>query len=514
MHVNVFRKNILFSPDPSRIIPRFLYTTESRSIDIIKTVLAMSDTEVNNTLNPLLRDFSTRHRNITRTFGRHFDKLSYIFNLLNIDVNELSLMRKALIGSYFTMEYSIESAAFYNPSIIDDPDQSELEPAEKRVIISFRATGEGHISSIVFRTGVLDRNNNLTLEPVGKMLAEADIIKQSFYNKKTFALKLAEMQSPEDSVSPDFILDKLGDIFTYGELMQCLNETKTNHSAANEKIITQMMWLAAAHYEIDFSIDSSISERVIFPISTTEQKGIEDARFVKFIDDNGAVTYYATYAANDGKNVVPKLIRTTDFYKFEILPINGEIDCNKGMALFPRKINGKYAMLCQVDGVNNFIAYSDNLNTWHEAKLIQEPNYPWELLQTGNAGSPIETEDGWLVLTFGVGPMNKCVISASLFDIDNPAKEIGRLSTPLIIPNESEREGSVPNVIFSCGSIVHNMDLIIPYSVSNHASTYATVDLKELLNELKGIENQSHETILGSAERQVRFEHENEMKVA
>jgi beta-1,2-mannobiose phosphorylase / 1,2-beta-oligomannan phosphorylase len=514
MHVNVIRKTNLFSPDPSRIIPRFLYTTESRSIDIIKTVLAMTDTEVNNTFNPLLRDFSTRHRNITKTFGRHFDKLTHIFKFLKIDENELSPMRKALIGSYFTLEYSIESAAFYNPSIMEDPDQSGLGPDEKRVIISFRATGEGHISSIVFRTGILDRNNNLTLEPVGKLLAEADVIKQRVYDKKTFARKLDEMQDRVNVQSSDFILDKLGDFFTYEELLHCLNETKATQSAENEKIIIQMMWLASTHYEIDFSIDSAISERVIFPISSTEQKGIEDARFVKFTDDNEEITYYATYAANDGKNVVPKLIKTTDFYKFEILPLYGETATNKGMALFPRKINGKYAMLCQVDGVSNFIAYSDNLNNWHDASLIQEPKYPWELLQTGNAGSPIETEAGWLVLTHGVGPMNKCVISASLFDIENPVKEIGRLSIPLIMPNESEREGAVPNVIFSCGSMVHEEDLVIPYSIANHSSTYATVNLKELLSELKGTENTSFKTTQDSVEKRVRTDMQSELKVA
>jgi predicted GH43/DUF377 family glycosyl hydrolase len=514
MHVNVIRKNTLFSPDPSRIIPRFLYTTEGRSIDIINTVLAMTDTEVNNTFNPLLRDFSTRHRNITKTFSRHFDKLNPIFKFLKIDENELSPLRRALIGSYFTMEYSIESAAFYNPSIMEDPDQSGLRPDEKRVVFSFRATGEGHISSIVFRTGVLDRNNNLTLEPVGKLLAEADVSKQSVYNKKAFTLKLDEMQDQVYTLPADFILDKLGDSFTYGELLHFLNETDATQTTANEKSIIQMMLMASSHYEIDFSIDSAISERVIFPISTNEQKGIEDARFVKFTDDNEEITYYAVYTANDGINVIPKLIKTTDFYKFEILPMYGETLTNKGMALFPRKINGKYAMLCQVDGVSNFIAYSDNLNNWHKATLIQEPKYPWELLQTGNAGSPIETEAGWLVLTHGVGPMNKCVISASLFDIDNPEKETGRLSMPLIMPNESEREGFVPNVIYSCGSIIHGEDLVIPYSISNHTATYATVNLKELLIELKGIENASLKTTLGLVEKRVITVRQSELKVA
>ena len=514
MQVKVIRKNTQFSPDPSRIIPRFLDTTENRSIQIIKTVLTMPETEVNKALSQLLRDFSTRHRNISRIFEKHFNKLGPIFALLEIDENELSFSRKALIGSYFTMEYSIESAAFYNPSIFEDPDQSELRPNEKRVILSFRASGEGHISSIVFRTGILDRNNNLILEPFGKMLAEAEIIKRKVYNKKAFEHKLVQMQDHGKEISPGFILDKLGDNFTYGELKTSLKDMKETLTSSEELLITQMMWLASTHYEIDFSIDSAISERVIFPISSTEQKGIEDARFVKFTDDDGTVTYYATYTANDGLTIMPKLISTSDFYHFKVLPMYGKVAQNKGMALFPRKINGKYAMLCRTDDVNNYISYSENINIWHEAKLIQEPKYPWELLQIGNAGSPIETQDGWLVLTHAFGPMRKCVISASLFELNNPEKEIGRLTTPLILPNESEREGCVPNVIFSCGSIIHNDDLIIPYSMSDHTSTYATVNLKELLDELKGKAVTSGNTNINSIEREVNLTIESEMKVA
>jgi predicted GH43/DUF377 family glycosyl hydrolase len=251
------------------------------------------------------------------------------------------------------------------------------------------------------------------------------------------------------------------------------------------KIINHMMWLASSHYEIHFSIDSAISERVIFPISATEQRGIEDARFVKFTDDDGEITYYATYTAFDGMTILPKIISTKDFYDFKVLPINGEIARNKGMALFPRKINGKYAMLCRIDGVNNYIAYSDSINIWREAKIIMEPKYSWELVQVGNSGSPIETKDGWLVITHAVGSMREYTLGAALYELDNPEKEIGRLSSPLMVPNEEEREGYVPNVIYSCGSMIHNEDLIIPYAMSDHASTYATVNLKELLDVLK-----------------------------
>jgi len=523
MQVTVNRRKFVFYPDSTRVIARFLYLDDDRSADIIRKVLAMPEKEISIAMSQLLRGYSRRHRNISRIFEKHFAKLAHIFDKIEVNEEDLSESQKALIGSYFTMEYSIESAAFFNPSIIDNPDQSELASDEKRVIFSFRATGEGHISSVVFRSGVLDKNNNLILEPVGKMLAEADIIKRHIYDKVSFQKKLDEMQEQVNVVSPSkveksdqlqtqenvftpvitetpkeapiqvnytspaFILDKLEDNFTYGDLMRILVIARAEPNLTEDKlkIINQMMWLASSHYEINFSIDSAISERVIFPISSTEQKGIEDARFVKFTDDNGEITYYATYTAYDGNAILPKLIKTTDFYNFKILPINGEIAQNKGMALFPRKINGKYAMLCRIDGVNNYIAYSDSINIWREAKIIQKPVYPWELVQIGNSGSPIETTEGWLVITHGVGPMREYTLGASLYDLKNPEIEIGRLSSPLIVPNEVEREGYVPNVIYSCGSMIHNKDLIIPYAMSDHSSTYATVDLKELLDVLK-----------------------------
>jgi len=523
MQVVVTRKKFTFSPDPTRIIARFLYVNDERSANIIRAVLAMPDKEVTIALSQLLRGYSRRHRNISKIFEKHFAKLAPIFDKIEVNEEYLSLPQKALIGSYFTMEYSIESAAFFNPSVVENPDQSETRSDEKRVIFSFRATGEGHISSIVFRSGILDRNNNLIIEPVGKMLAEADVVKRNVYNKKAYQKKLDEMQFQGSVISPliidkldkmqdkgnfispviidkqdemqekgkdisfAFILDKLADEFTYGELMKNIDLARKGLKLSEDqiKIINQMMWLASSHYELNFSIDSAISERVIFPISATEQRGIEDARFVKFTDDNGEVTYYATYTAYDGIAILPKLISTTDFYNFKILPINGEIAQNKGMALFPRKIKGKYAMLCRIDGVNNYIAYSDSINIWREAKIIQQPKYPWELVQIGNAGSPIETEEGWLVITHAVGSMREYTLGASLYELENPEKEIGRLSNPLMVPNEVEREGYVPNVIYSCGSIIHNDDLIIPYAMSDHSSTYATVNLKELLKVLK-----------------------------
>jgi len=487
MPVTVTRKNTKFVPDPSRIIARFCSFPGERSKNIILSVLAMSENEVFTTLSQVLRGFSRRHRNISLIFETHFNKLIDLFNELGIKPGKIDQSRKALIGSYFTMEYSIESAAFFNPSIVEDPDQSETGKDEKRVIFSFRATGEGHISSIVFRSAVLDGNNNLIVEPVGKMLAEAERIKRHIYSKKSFIKKLDEMRDFDSKLSPLFVLEKLGEKFTYGELKKAIEVTRKSHQLPPNKelIVGQMLWLALSHYEIEFSLDSAISERVIFPISDSENNGIEDARFVRFTDDSGEITYYATYTAYDGLSILPKMLSTKNFYHFKGLPIHGELAQNKGMALFPRKVNGSFAMLCRIDGINNYLAYSDNINVWREAKLIQKPRYSWELVQVGNCGSPLETEEGWLVITHGVGPMREYVLGASLYELNDPEKEIGRLKTPLLASNNEEREGYVPNVVYSCGSIIHNKSLIIPYAMSDYASTYATVDLNELLNELK-----------------------------
>jgi predicted GH43/DUF377 family glycosyl hydrolase len=319
------------------------------------------------------------------------------------------------------------------------------------------------------------------------MLAEAERIKRYVYDKESFIKKLDDLSDFNNKISPIFVLEKLPDNFTFDELKLAIEETKIKHQLTQSKefIINQMMWLARSHYEIEFSFDSAISERVIFPISANEKNGIEDARFVKFTEDNGQITYYATYTAYDGTSIMPKLLNTSDFYHFNAIPLHGKIAQNKGMALFPRKVNGKYVMLCRMDGFNNYISFSDTINVWCEAKLLQEPKFPWELIQIGNCGSPIETSEGWLVITHGVGPMREYSVGASLFDINNPEKEIGRLKNPLLVPNSKEREGYVPNVVYSCGSIIHNENLVIPYAMSDYASTYATVNLRELLNELK-----------------------------
>lgn len=487
MQVTVNRSNVVFSPDSKRIIARFFHLNDKRGMDVIRRVMTIPENEVVIAVNQVLRDFSRRHRNISQVFQKHFQKVSYLCEKLEIDTDSLSTYRKLLIGSYFTNEFSIESAAFFNPSIVEHPDQTELEQGEKRVVLSFRATGEGHISSLVFRSGILDQNNKLTLEPAGQLLDQADSSLNYVHNKDFFIEQLKDTIEFNHSLSPENVLEKLNSEFTYDDLKYHIENLKrtSKFTKTQKLILNEILWIALSNYEIEFSLDTSLSERVIFPVSHAEKNGIEDARFVRFTDDDGKVTFYATYTAYDGVVILPKFIETQSFYKFKSSGIHGEIAHNKGMALFPRKINGKYVMLCRIDGVNNYIAFSDNLNIWRDAKIIQEPKYHWEFLQLGNCGSPIETKEGWLVITHAVGQMREYVLGAILLDLNNPEKVIGRSKTPLLIPNKKEREGYVPNVVYSCGSIIHNNELIIPYAMSDYASTYATVNVKELLDELK-----------------------------
>jgi len=441
-------------------------------------------------LNHVLRDFSGRHRNISKIFQKHFDRTRDIMNGKNGDLNGLSVPKKLLIGAFFSSEYSIESAAFFNPSMVEHPDQTGLQDKQKRVIISFRATGEGHISSIAFRGGILDSKNNLELMPTGRIVDEPETVYNFIYNKEFFSKKLCEIygycEIPSEGSVIGHVYSKLRDEFDFNELYRAIDQTKREMDLDTQQLylLKIISWIGESYYRISFSLDTGISDRVIFPIAAAESNGIEDARFVKFTDDNGISRYCATYTAYNGVSIMPMLLETKDFYNFTVKPIHGENAQNKGMALFPRKIRGKYAMLSRIDGINNYIMFSDTINLWHEAVILQSPKFPWEFIQVGNCGSPIETEFGWLVITHGVGPMRRYAISAILLDLDDPTKVIGQLNEPLLFPNEEERDGYVPNVVYSCGSIINNNELVLPYAMSDTTSTYATFSLKEILTKM------------------------------
>ncbi|MEH6406519.1 MAG: glycoside hydrolase family 130 protein [Leeuwenhoekiella sp.] len=484
MRVTVLRKDSKFLPDSSRVLARFFNNGEVRTRELIRRIMTMSEEDVYKELDHTLRDFAGRHRNIAKIFCEHCRNFKGLIEAMEIDYSSLSKNRKMLIGSYSTMEYAIESAALFNPSIIEDFDQSFLKKGEKRIILSLRATGEGHLSSIVFRRAIIDADNNMRVMKVRSHISQPTIGQKHTYNKERFIEKMIEMEIPHKYYST--VMDSLPGTFEYEDLKRSVDQ-KLESSIGNERrlALEEMKWLVNSYYDVKFRIDSDISERVLFPSSPSESKGMEDARFVRFTDDDGSEKIYATYTAYNGHTIIPKLLTTENFQTFRIMPIHGQGAQNKNFALFPRKIKGKYAMLGRIDGVNNYLMYSDRNTLWNNPVLIQKPKFPWEFTQIGNCGPPLYTEEGWLVLTHGVGPMRRYCIGASLFELEDPTKEIGRLEEPLLSPLEDEREGYVPNVVYSCGAIIHNDSLILPYAVSDYSSSYAVVNMAELLFALK-----------------------------
>lgn len=485
MRVSVIRKNVKFTPDSSRVVARYFVNDDQRTQKMVSRLMALDEKQVTLTLEHTLREFASRHRNISRVFFKHCANIQGIIEGMQINYAGLSDERKMLLGSYCTMEYSIESAAFFNPSIVEDFDQLYLEKGEKRIIISFRATGEGHISSVVFRRGILDKNSDLQVMKIGDHIDKAEIAHKKLYNKKRFVRKLEEMHI-QDKYSTSIMQD-LPEKFEYYALKSAVGKVLNDNTISAERrmALEEVTWLADSFYDVQFKHDSDITERVIFPVSDSESRGIEDARFVRFVDDDKTEKIYATYTAYNGHTILPKLLSTENFYTFRVMPLHGSGAQNKNLAMFPKKIKGKYAMLARIDGVNNYLMYSDRPTVWNNPVIIQEPRFPWEFTQIGNCGSPLWTEEGWLVISHGVGPMRRYCIGASLFDHDDPSKEIGRLEEPLLSPREDEREGYVPNVVYSCGAIIHNHSLILPYAVSDYSSTYGVVDMEELLDALK-----------------------------
>src|ERR1043166_859896 len=451
-------------PDRSRVLMRpFRPTTEDIARRIVRQVMALSEAEVARVLGGVLKEFGDRHHAVENFFHNRFTHVSDLIN----GRKKPSSKRQALIGSYFTHEYSPESAALFNPSIVPHPDQAGLPKGALRFVLSLRATGEGHISSITFRVGVLSARHQVTLTPPVEFATEPERVPNVAYDKPLFARKLQEL-----GVQNKFcrsVLEQLNDSFTIDELRHVLSAERKHaetSDAAADRAARGILLLAESNYEVRFAKGQPISQRVIFPSTPSQSNGIEDARFVRFANDDGTFTYYATYTAYDGKIILPQLLQTPDFLHFKFITLNGPAVQNKGMALFPRKINGLYAMLARQDNENIYLMYSDNIHFWYDAELVMKPTYPWEFVQLGNCGPPMETDAGWLVLSHGVGPMRKYSVGAFLLDRDAPTKVIGRLPEPLLTPNAAERDGYVPNVVYSCGALIHNGQLILPYAMS------------------------------------------------
>lgn len=426
------------TPDPKRVVLMFFLLSEERTKRVIRMILALPETEVQKLLQNVVEEFGHRHRKFEEIVFSNYLKVKKFIP----SAKSLSKDRELLIGTYFSKEYSISSAALFNPSIVPHPDQSNLDKGSLRFVMSLRATGEGHISSIEFREGIIDGNFNINLKEnsrLGNLPHKIKIKRDEILNKK---LKY------------------------------------TNNSVSEVRDILD------SNYVCDFPEEIPLGERVLFPSSKRERMGMEDARFVKFKDGEHS-KYFGTYTAYDGKKFRTQIIETVDFRSFEIGTLHGNSIKDKGMALFPRKINNQYVFASRQDSENNFIMFSDDIYSWNVTRVIKSAEHPWGYVQTGNCGSPIETEQGWILITHAVGPMRKYVMSAVLLDLEDPSKVIGSLQDPLIQPNEEEREGYVPNVVYSCGSVVHKNSLIIPYAFSDSACGFARIKISELLRKIK-----------------------------
>lgn len=479
----VQRTDNILRPDPTRVLIRYFSPGSRDRIErIIARVMCLDKRKLPQRLKTVCRHFESRHKDIEAAFLRHYQVVAPY--LLTDAIP--SLDQQLLIGAYFTSEYSLECAALFNPSIVPHPDQSGTDEGVLRFIMSLRATGEGHVSSIVFREGTIDAAGTICMESPGDVVTDPELVQNPSYDKAVFGAKLYEMGYDND-ITAD-VLKNLAEVFTLADLKEQIAHAETaimRFGADRVDTLQVMRILAEQNYEIKFAGTRPVSERVIFPRISHNRKAIEDARFVKFHNPDGSAVYYATYTAYDGRTFLPQLLQTENFLDFRFITLNGSGVMNKGMALFPRKINGQYAMLSRQDGENIFIMFSGHLHFWENPSIIMKPTASWEYVQLGNCGSPIETPEGWLVLTHGVGPMRRYCIGAVLLDLDDPAKVIGRLKEPLLEPDENERDGYVPNVVYTCGALVHGRKLVMPYAMADYATRIALVDLDELLAKLK-----------------------------
>jgi predicted GH43/DUF377 family glycosyl hydrolase len=480
MSIHLKRTPTILKPDQSRVLLRPFTPGDSQRVGgIVDRIMLLPEDQVGALMDGISAEFSQRHHKIRKVFR---ERCQQIHEWLSAD-GDISEQRRLLIGSYFLAEYSLESAALFNPSIVPHPDQTGLPTGALRFILSLRATGEGHVSSITFRTGIIHPDQRIEVLSTTGFLTEPRQIPNPRYEKALFARKLSELGLIGEFTRR--VINKLGESFALEELRASLQTQQfrlPDGMTQEDQEEAQGIWmLARSNYEVQFQPEQQLCERILFPATPSQRNGIEDARFVCFRNDDGTHVYYATFTAYDGRVVVPELVETSDFFHFRFITLNGPAAENKGMALFPRKIGGLYAMLSRQDNENIYLMFSDNVHFWNERSVLLKPAFPWELVQLGNCGSPIETNAGWLVLSHGVGPMRKYCIGAFLLDRDDPAKVIGRLREPLLQPNRDERKGYVPNVVYTCGALLHNSELIIPYGLADHATGFSTVPLAEVL---------------------------------
>jgi predicted GH43/DUF377 family glycosyl hydrolase len=479
----VTREPLRVAANPARVITQLFVPgqegfelQESRAGVVLKRILALTDDDVRTSLDDVIIRVGARHRDLVGTFRRHAHELA---DRLDPDI-QLSDERMLLLGATFTSEYAIEGAALCNPSMVAHPDQTDTAAGSLRFVMSVRGIGEGHRSSIGFRTGVVDAAGRATIDEAAGF-ATTGTASGAPLDAAVFRGELGRIGNAGEAAN--YVFDALGDRFARSDLDAQLDNLRANLSTRGhgERAVALIRAIATRSYAVEFPSDVSVSERVLWPSMEAEQAGMEDARFVRFVDDDGSVTYYATYTAYSGSHISQQLLKTKDFQSFTSGPLVGKAAANKGLALFPRRIHGRYAAMSRSDRETNTVAFADHLAVWPSASPCQQPAEPWEALQLGNCGPPIETEAGWLVLTHGVGPMRTYSIGAILLHLDDPTRVLGRLRSPLLSPAHDEQNGYVPNVVYSCGALVHADTLVIPYGIADGAIGIATVPLPQLL---------------------------------
>jgi predicted GH43/DUF377 family glycosyl hydrolase len=483
----VRRTEHLLRADPTRLVARlFLPGDEqvrlgvSRTAAVVERVLALTDAEVEATLRETMESFAPRHHDLRTTLESHFSVVAGE----TADPSGVPVARRLLIGACMTQEYAIESAALFNPSMVAHPDQSGLAPGEARFVMSVRGVGEGHISCIELRTGTIDARGKVEIDVPGTTTSLPGTVAPR-HSRVAFERNNAEL--PGEGFGAMALLATLPAEFGAAELEAALDRHAVGLGGAadGEATAERIRHIATFDYTVAFDPQTRIDSRVILPRSPAESHGMEDVRLVRFVDDDGSARYLGTYTAFDGVRIAPHLLRTEDFVTFEVGRLSGTAARNKGMALFPRAVHGQYLALSRWDRENNALATSADLLHWMDAGTLAGPRRPWGIIQTGNCGPPVETSEGWLVLTHGVGPMRRYCIGAMLLDLDDPRKVLAGLDEPLLAPLEDEREGYVPNVVYSCGAMLHGDTMVLPYGASDSTVRIALVDVPGLLGRLR-----------------------------
>ncbi len=473
------RLPLRLTPDSRRTITRFFWPGKDRAVKIIERVKSLAADEIAILLERILEEFSDVNPGLEEILIDHYERVIHQAGL----AFDQDLEIRMLIGAYFSMEYAFESAALFNPSMVPSYDQTDVPAGSLRFTMSLRTIGEGHISSITFRRGLIDGDGNITINPSSVYVRRLRQKENRQFQKAPFAEKIHQLNCNGPAV--DALLESLPETFTHLQLQQKIEfmEHKID-SATTREHFEMILWLGRADYRLELDEHIKIEDMVLFPISETESQGMEDMRLVHFIDDDGSVAYYGTYTAYNGRQILPQILEVKHRNRADILTLHGQYARNKGMALFPKRIDGQYAAIGRVDGENLFLLKTNRVDFWDQAEMIRQPRHKWEYVQIGNCGSPIETEAGWLLLTHGVGAMRRYCMGAILLDKDNPFRVIGALEEPLLSPIDEERSGYVPNVVYSCGGLVHNNNLIIPYGISDAATGFAVVELDPLLERL------------------------------